>query len=447
MSQAPWWSAHLPAGLRQRLEGRPLVRAILGNTGWLFADRLLRMALGMLVGVWVARYLGPARYGALNYAANMAGTFAILAALDMDSVLVRELALRPGHEQALLGTAFRLRAFAGLPALALAVGTTWALRPQEPQLAVMTGLFGVAIFSQSPDVIEAWFRSRLKAQWVVIARGSAYVVVALLRVGLILSGAGVVAFAGAAAAEALLASAALWVVFLRKGGPSGHWAWDAQRAKAMLALAWPLLLSSLAVIGYMKIDQFMLAAMVGDAEVGRYAAAVRLSELWYFMPMALASSAAPALAEAQRDPAIFEQRWIKLFRAMLYMSLPVALLMTLLAEPLCQLLYGASFEGTGAILALHIWAAVFVFIGVAQGAGEVARGQTRQMMIRTWSGALLNVALNLVWIPRWQGMGAAAATVVSYAVANSVALSFSAAGRRDLRVQGRALLSALGRPA
>ncbi len=444
MSASPWWSGLVPPRVRRSLEGRPLVRAILGNTGWLFADRVVRMGIGLLVGVWVARYLGPERFGTLNYAAAIVGTLAFLASLDLDSVLVRELSIDPAKRGKLLGTAFRLRLAAGALCALGALSAAWALRPGDAAFAAMTLCFSAALLTPAPDIVEAWFRARLEAQWVVAARGAVYLLVAGLRVGLVLAGASTLAFAAAAAAEAILASLALWAVFRWAGWGWQDWAWDSGLAKALLRAAAPLMLSSLAIVAYMKIDQFMLASMAGDAEVGLYSAAVRLSELWYFLPLALAGSAGPALSVVRADPAVFEDRWIKLFKAMLLIALPVAALMSVLAGPLCDLVYGSAFAGTGPILALHVWAGVFVFVGVAQGAAEIARSRTRQMMLRTWCGALLNVALNLLWIPRWQGVGAAAATVISYAVAASGALILSEGGREDLRVQGR-MLAALWR--
>ena len=64
----PHWLARLPLFIRRRIKGRPHLQQVISNTGWLIADNLLRMLIGLIVGIWVARYLGPASFGELNYA-------------------------------------------------------------------------------------------------------------------------------------------------------------------------------------------------------------------------------------------------------------------------------------------------------------------------------------------------------------------------------------------
>ena len=61
------------------------------NTSWLFAEKILRMVVGLLVGVWVARYLGPEQFGLLSYALSFVGLFSIVATFGLDEIVVREL--------------------------------------------------------------------------------------------------------------------------------------------------------------------------------------------------------------------------------------------------------------------------------------------------------------------------------------------------------------------
>ena len=62
------WIRYLPTFIRDRLEGRAYLQNVVTNTGWQFADNILRMGVGLAVGIWVARYLGPAQLGLFSYA-------------------------------------------------------------------------------------------------------------------------------------------------------------------------------------------------------------------------------------------------------------------------------------------------------------------------------------------------------------------------------------------
>lgn len=66
-------------------------RRYFANTSWLFAEKILRMVVGLFVGVWVARYLGPERFGLLSYAQSFVGLFSAFATLGLDEIVVREL--------------------------------------------------------------------------------------------------------------------------------------------------------------------------------------------------------------------------------------------------------------------------------------------------------------------------------------------------------------------
>ena len=79
------------------------------NTSWLFGEKILRMVVGLFVGVWVARYLGPEQFGLFSYAQSFVGLFTAIAGLGLDSIIVRELVKDESKRDALLGTAFRLK--------------------------------------------------------------------------------------------------------------------------------------------------------------------------------------------------------------------------------------------------------------------------------------------------------------------------------------------------
>jgi O-antigen/teichoic acid export membrane protein len=204
---------------------------------------------------------------------------------------------------------------------------------------------------------------------------------------------------------------------------------------------WPLLLSGVAVSVYMRIDIVMLRNLVGAGAAGQYAAATRLSEIGYFLPVALSASLLPSLlrARAAGAPAYADsmQRYFDLSAALGYgLAIPLALG----APWLVRLAYGEAFAPAAAVLTVHAWAAVFVFIGVARGQFLVNEGLTRFNLVATATGALANVALNLLLIPRLGGTGAAIATVVSYAAAAWLASFAHPAVRATAWRQTRALL-------
>ncbi len=74
----------------------PGLRRIMGNMGWLMVDRVVRMGMGLFVGVCVARYLGPVQFGSLNFALAFVALFATLTTLGLEGIVIREVL---HHEQ------------------------------------------------------------------------------------------------------------------------------------------------------------------------------------------------------------------------------------------------------------------------------------------------------------------------------------------------------------
>lgn len=425
----------------ERLAARPYLGKVLENTTWLFADRILRLGVGLVVGIWIARYLGPQQYGLLSYAVAFVALFSTLATLGLDSVVVRDLVRDPQDEPELLGTTFALKLAGGLAVMALTLPAIMLLRPGEPLVAGLVALSAAGTVFQALDAIDFWFQAKVLSKFTVYARTGAFLVATIAKVWLILVKAPLVAFAAIGFAEIALGGLGLVATYKLAGQAIRGWRVSWARARAILSESWPLMLSGFAIVIYMKIDQLMLGSMLGDEAVGVYSAATRISEAWYFVPTAIVSSVFPALvATRQTDEGLYYHRLQRLFDWIARLAMVIAVPMTFLASPLVLALFGERYAAAGPMLAVHIWSAVFVFLGVAQGPWNLAEGYTRLTFHRTLIGAIVNVVLNLALIPAYAGMGASIATVVAYASAGVLANAWDERTRRIFRMQLKALV-------
>lgn len=315
MNQA--WIQFLPPSLRSKLDGRYTLQKILSNTGWLFADRILRMGAGLVVGVWIARYLGPEQYGLFNYVVAFVALWTPLAGLGLEGIVVRDLVREPDGQNETLGTAFVLKLFAGTITFFAALGAIVCLRPGDQLDQWLVGIVAGGMVLQAVDTIDFWFQSQVQSKYVVYARNLAFALLTLVRVGLIQQHAPLMAFAWTGLVEGAIASIGLMVAYHRTGQRLHDWKASFARAKSLLNDSWALILSGLAIMVYMKIDQFMLGEMAGNHAVGIYSAATRISEVWYFIPTAIAASASPAIIEAKKiGEALYYQRLQRLFNLM-----------------------------------------------------------------------------------------------------------------------------------
>jgi PST family polysaccharide transporter len=199
----------------------------------------------------------------------------------------------------------------------------------------------------------------------------------------------------------------------------------------LFAEGWPLTLTAFTLVLYARIDQLMLGSMLGERQVGIYTAATRLSEGLYVVPSLLLASVLPALIGLRRDkPEVYRARLQLLYDALVWGAFGAALLLTLCAGPLIELLFGEAYRASVRVLQVHAWGLLFVFPGTATHRYLMVEGQTRVSLIMSVAGAALNLAANFYLIPLHGVLGAAWATLLSLA-AGHVAVAAAFAGPRS----------------
>jgi polysaccharide transporter, PST family len=429
--------------LLDKLAGRinPGLRKFLGNTGWLLADKLIQMGLGLLVGVWVARYLGPDQFGVLSYALAFAGLFSPLAKLGLDKILVRDLARRPLSKEETLGTAAVLKFLSGIGVLLLSVAIISAINPQDNQVRILVGIVAAGTLFQSFETIDFWFQSQVEAKYSVWAKNGAYFLVSLFRIILIQIEAPLLAFAASYLLEQFLMGVGMLIAYRLTGHFIQAWHFSRSRVKELLQDSWAVIISGVVIMIYMRIDQIMLGQMIGSEAVGVYSASVKLSEMWYFIPGAITQSFFPSIIQGKElGKETYDRRMQKLFNLMALLSYGIAIPLTFLSTDIIRLIYGSDYIEGGASLSILVWAGLFVSLGLARGCWIITEGLMKFSAATNAIGAGVNVLLNFLLIPRYGITGAAIATVMAQAIAAYLANSIYPSTRSIFIQQTQALL-------
>lgn len=430
----------IPGFIRQRIAHRPNLLRIVDNIGWLFFDKMLRMGVGLIVGVWVARYLGPQQLGLLDFAAAFTSMFAALAGLGLQGIVVRDLVRSPQRAAETLGSAAALLFAGGVLSYGLLMVSIWFLRPDDSLSTGIVAILGSMTLFKASEVVIYRLEAQVQSKYAVWIQNGVFLTVAAIKVVMIVQQATLMAFAWITMAEALVVALLLASMIGLRDQRLWPLRFQVERAGELLKDSWPLMLAGIAVTLYMKIDQIMLGEMIGNEAVGVYGAATRISEVWYFIPLTIVASLFPSILELKdRDSARYHARLQRLYDLMVWLSLLIAVPMTFLSTRFVTLLYGEAYADAGLVLAIHIWASVFVFLGVASSRWLVAENLQLLSLQRTALGAVTNVALNYVLIPDHGPAGAAAATVISYAIAALFADVLQARTRPAFRMKLRAL--------
>ncbi len=436
------WLLFLPIQMRNSFQNRPNLHKVLINTFWLFADRILRMGMGLLVGVWVARYLGPEQFGTMNYATAFVGLFSAIGSLGLNGIVVRDLVREPENANTILGTAFLLQLFGGLLAFILGIIAVTFVRPDDEIAQQMIAVLGFVTVFKASETIRYWFEAKIQSKYIVWIENGTFLIFAAIKVILILNVATLMDFVWINFAEGLVTAIGIFSIYVWSGGHLTAWRGHYSQAKKLLKDSWPLILSGIAVMVYMRIDQIMLGQMLDDKAVGVYSAAVRISEVWYFIPLAIISSVYPSIIEAKSaNEALYLDRLQRLFNFMALISIIVAIFLTLFANIVVETLYGNEYKEANNVLVLLAWAGLFTSVGCASAKWVVIEGYFLNALIRVVAAAIINIIANLFLIPAYGIQGAAISTLLAYATANWLSLSISPKTRICFIMQTKAIFS------
>jgi PST family polysaccharide transporter len=430
----------IPQYILKRLRKNLDLQRVLANTGWLFFDRIFRMGVGFFVGTWIARYLGPEQYGMFSYTQAFVALFTSLATLGLDGIVVREVVKCPDKKNEILGSTFFLKLLGGLVMLIIVNVTILYIRPANKIVFWMIFISSCSYIFQSFDTIDFWFQSQLQSKYTVYAKNIAFLIVSILKIVLIIANASVFWFAATFTIEVALGAIGLIIAYRLCKFKIFKWKLNFNIVKSLLKESWPLILSGIVVMIYMRIDQIMLGQILGDKEVGIYTAATRLSEVWYFIPTTIVSSMAPIITKLKTNNNVaYNGQVQKLFNILSLIAFPIAIIMTFLSPSLVSMLYGNGYLKSGDILSIHIWTSIFVFLGVGRNPWLLNEGLTRFSFSTNGMGAIVNILLNLIFIPRFGGIGAAVATLVSQIIASYLMNLFYRKTRPLFIMQSKAL--------
>lgn len=370
--------------------------------------------------VLLSHYLSPSQFGILNYPMAIVTFTMAIATLGLDGLITRELLNHPEKKETLLGTAFWLRLMAGVLTLPLVYVVYQVLTLAKPLETPFSYVLIVALISvvQSVNIIDSFFQSKVQGKNIMYVQVMGNIVSALIKLVFILLKLPLIWFVYSLLFDYVLLAAGYIILYKKNGDHVRNWKYDGRITGYLLKNSWPLAFSAILVTIYMKIDQVMIPMYVKTNQLGVYITVAQLSENWYFIPVAIVTSVFPAIMHARKtDPERYHKRLQNMYDLMVVLSVSIALVMSLGSGLIYHLLFKPAFWSGAPVLSVHIWAGVFVFLGSASGQYLIAEGYFKLSMLRTGVGAVVNIILNLFFIPAYGIIGAAYATLIAYFVA------------------------------
>lgn len=392
------------------------------NTAWMLSEKVFSLGLGLIASVLLARSLGPADYGFFNYAISLVAFLGVFCHLGLDGLAVKKFKDEPNRTSQTVTTILTMKliiATLGFFTLAIIASHT-ATRPEH---TITITIIGLSLFAKPFETLNHWFQAHVMAKLGSISHLAGQATGNGLKIAVAVTGLPLVYAAGAHATILALTALLLTILFIRQNRHQIALTFSWTKAKELLQNGAWVFFGSVTAVVYLKMDQLMLQHMVGETAVGHYAAAAKLSEAWYFVPMTLMSSLFPKLLEKKDRPKIEYHEFLQtLLDALFILAAGLSIFVLFFSEQIISILYGEEYAISSKVLSIHIFASIFIFMRALFSKWILAEELFKLSLLTQGMGATSNIILNYFFIHSAGVIGAAWATLISYAIASYFSL-------------------------
>ncbi|MBL6448122.1 flippase [Fulvivirga sp. 29W222] len=411
------------------------------NVSWLLFEKVFTLFVAMVVGIYIARYLQPEQYGLLNYAISFVGIFSAFATLGLDQIIVRELAKDMDRKHDLLGTSFILKLGGAFVLLTILCGVLIFVQ-NDKFTTILIVIIATAEIFKAFEIVNCFFQAKVLSKYVVKVQLFVNLASSLTKIVMVYYQVPLVWFAWVILFTSMMNALGYTYIYKKKEGTMLKWNFSKTLAISLLNEAWPLTLYGIALHTQARIDQVMLGKMLNNYEVGQYSVALKIIEIFGFIPMVVMNTFTPAVTKAKKmSRELYDSRLLNFYRLMFLLFVIVAVPLYFFADQIIIFLYGVEYQVAGVLLSLFAIRLFFTNMGVAKSVFIVNESLFKYSLIATIIGAAINIAVNYWLIPVYASTGAIIATIVSFTISIFVLDFFFANTRRNQKLMFKGIFS------
>lgn len=414
--------------------------AIMQNLFWAVLGKIVNLIGGLLVGVIVARYLGPSQYGLMNYIISYVFLFQVFALFGLDAIETREESRNERPREVIIGTAFGLKVFFGLIFMAISILTSWWMEADH-STTLLVAIYSLSIVFNAFVVIRNHFTAIVQNKAAIKAEISRTLLSLGVKTVLLLMNAPLTWFVAAYMLDYVVLAIGYSLAYRSKIGKLTDWQFDITYARYLLKESFPLLLTNAAVIIYQRIDQVMIGQMIDSEAVGYFSVASRFVEVLIFVPMVLAQTITPLLVRA-REKSLEEymEKARQFMNFSFWLSMMISAVFSLSATLLIRYTFGVAYMPAAIVLQVMAFKTASVALSNTAGAMLVIEGRQRWAIIRDGLGCVACIGLNLWLLPKYGIIAAAFIAIASNVIAGYLADALIPAYRHLFVCQTKTLL-------
>jgi O-antigen/teichoic acid export membrane protein len=374
------------------------------------------MMVGLFIGIWIARYLGPADFGLFSYAQSFVVIFTSISMMGLNSLVVKEIVNNPNKIDSILGTSFIMKLAASLIVLVL-IFLSINFTDNDSDTKMLIYIISFGLFFQNFNVIEFYFQSKILSKYIAYTNVISLAISSIIKILFIINNATLIYFAWLTVFDiVILSSGYLYFYYIQKLSIY-QWSWDTKISLQFLREGWPLILSGMSFVIYNNVDKIMIQNMLDNESVGLYSAASRLVLVWQFIPGLILASFMPALLNAhKKEKQVFYGRLQYIASLLIWGAILLALFYTYLSDFIISMTYGADYINSAEILTILIWSNVLIFFNALWNRWMLIEGNTKITFFFSLGAGFLNIIFNYYFIDYFGVIGASYAIILAFLI-------------------------------
>ena len=382
------------------------------NMRWLVSGRILQMIIALVINMITARYLGVNNYGIINYVASYISFFTPICSLGLESIIIKELVDKPNRQGETIGTAMGMRIISSVFSMVAIMLFLFFIDKGNQVMLGVAFLQSMILIFNTADLFEFWYQSRLESKVSVTVRTIGYLITAVYKIAILVFQKSIYWFAFTNTVDMIIAFVLLQLVYKKSGGQK--LGFNFKSGKKMLKISYNFIISGLMVAVYAQMDKIMLGQMLDTYTVGLYSVGIYICTLWNFIPEAMIASLRPGIMEAKKhNKDSYEKKLKQMYALIIWVSILYAVGVCLFSKYIILILYGKDYLGARIPLMIAVWYCGFSLTGSAREVWIICEGHQKYSKWFALIGALINLILNYLLIPRIGMVGAAIATLVT----------------------------------
>lgn len=378
------------------------------NAFWMIAEKIIKVAFTFFSLGLVAKAVTLEEFGVINLSISIVTSLWVVSSLGIDSVLLKEFSLNKHNEDELLSTAFIIRI---ISSLILIVGSFliiyfWHFESIKDELKKIFYIIVSSLLFYNYNTYYIFNQANSRAVLNTKISLLSLILSSLIKWIIYINNMGVFFFSLSFLFDVLINFS--FVCYFCKGKQLKIYNFRKEIFYDLFKQGWPMFLASVLLITYSRLDQFMIAYMLGVSESGVYSLAMRISEAYSFIPLIIATSYYPLIAKEPSDKNI-----INYFGIVFFVAFVSGAGVALISPYLIPYMFGSNYIDSISVINVAVFSTLFSVFGAACTNYMVLMNLGVYRLLRISIGLILNIILNLFLIPKYGMIGAVWSAFIS----------------------------------